>query len=66
MAQQPRDTTQANVLLGIGAVLLLAGGLGARLGTTNLGLFVFYIIVFLAGIVAVGAGQRLRNRKYEE
>jgi hypothetical protein len=63
--QKSKDATKANVLAAIGAVLALVGGLGARLGTTNLGLFIFYGVLFLAGIVTIGVSQRVRNRKYE-
>ncbi|MBU4213612.1 MAG: hypothetical protein KJ792_03040 [Actinobacteria bacterium] len=64
--QKSQDATKANVLAAIGVVLALVGGLGARLGTTNLGLFIVYVVLLLAGIVTIGASQRVRNRKYED
>lgn len=63
--QKSQDTTQANILAAVGAVLALIGGFGARHGTTNIGLFVFYVVLLLAGIGLIGASQRIRNRKYE-
>ena len=63
--QKSTDTTQANVLAAIGAVLALIGGFGARMGTESIGLFIVYVALLLAGIATIGASQRLRNKKYE-
>ena len=64
--QKSQDATRANVLAAVGAALALIGGLGARVGTTNLGLFIVDVLLFLAGIVTIGASQRVRNRRYED
>lgn len=56
---------KANVLMVVGVVLLLVGGIGARVGTTNLGLFIVYLMLALAGVITIGLGRKLRDRKYE-
>lgn len=66
MSQQSRENTQSNVLIAVGATFLLVGAIGARAGTTNAGLFVVYIVLFVAGLVMVGAGRRRRDRKGED
>lgn len=63
--QKSQDAARANALAVIGVVLALVGGFGARMGTTNGGLFVLYLLLFFGGIGLVGASQRIRNRKYE-
>lgn len=62
--QSEKDKTQANVLAAVGVVLALVGGIGARVGTTNMGLFVVFVILFLGGIGCIAASQKVRNRKY--
>lgn len=65
MQERPQDKTTSNVLLAVGVIMLLIGGLGARVGTHSIGLFIFYILLFLGGLGCVAAGRSIRNRKYE-
>lgn len=63
----PRKPTivQADALAAVGVVLALAGGFGARVGTARVGVFLGGVALVLAGVVAIGASQRLRHRTDE-
>ena len=54
--------TTARVLIGIGGVLALIGGILAALGTTSVGLFVFYGVLFVAGIGIASYGKKQLDR----
>jgi hypothetical protein len=50
----------------IGAVIAVAGGIPAALGTTSTGLFVLYCVVFIAGLLVVLLGRRMYTRSLKD
>jgi len=62
---QNPTSSQANALAAVGVVLVVIGGFGARVGTTDIGRFLADVVLLLAGVAAVGASLRLRSRTDE-
>ena len=50
--------TKSYVSFGLGALLFVVGGVLAAQGTTEIGLFVFYILMIFAGIGLIALGRR--------
>jgi len=49
----------AQVVKVIGAVIFLVGAILAKIGTTNIALFVFYIVLVAAGAGIIALGQSM-------
>lgn len=54
--------TTSYVLFGIGGLLFLVGSLLAAQGTTEIGLFIFYIVMVFAGLGLIILGQKYAKR----
>lgn len=54
---------QSQILIVVGTVVAIGGGLGATIGTTSMGLFVFYILLLLVGLAVAGYGKKLRDQR---
>lgn len=48
---------------GLGILLALVGGLPAAVGTTNTGLFIFYVVLLLGGLGLIGVSKKLRDQR---
>lgn len=47
-----------NMIIGIGIVLILAGGIPAAVGTTSSALFLLYGAMLVAGVLLVAWGKK--------
>ena len=54
--------TTAQVTMGIGGLAAVIGGILMAVGTTSVGLFIFYGVIFVAGLGLVTYGKKLLDR----
>jgi hypothetical protein len=61
-----QKTRAAWIVQGIGAVIAVIGGILAVVGTTSTGLFIFYCVLFLGGLLLILAGRKMYSNSLKE